>query len=1023
MPADSALERLLDRTGQELAARRCLPEATYRLQFNARFRFRDAAALAPYLAALGVSTCYASPYLMARPGSAHGYDISDHGRLNPEIGSDEDYAALVAALHQNGLNQVLDVVPNHMGIVGNANAWWNDVLENGRASPYATYFDIDWQSAKPDLHDMVLLPVLGDPYGKVLESLQLRLNYEAGAFFMTYFEHRFPTSPSTWNVILGDRAEELEQELGPTSEEWTEYQSIRTAIAHLPPHTATEPAQVAERQREKEVVKRRLAALTGASPKVQAFLERTVERFNGGPGDGAPDEHRLDPLDALLDAQPYRLAWWRVAADEINYRRFFDVNELAALSMERPEVFEDTHALVLKLLRTRQVQGLRIDHPDGLFDPSGYLRRLQLRYALEVAHDVRDSDPAFADVNWDEVEPALRDALTQAANRLGTDDIFRRPLYVVVEKILAPDELLPEDWPVDGTTGYEFLVALNGLLVDRSHAAAFTRLYRHWTGAETSFADLVYRTKFLILQVALSSELNMLGTQLDRLSEKNRWSRDFTLNSLRRALREVIAGFAVYRPYITGPDVSARDRRYVDEAVARARRRNPAISGALFEFVRDMLLLSHQDRMGPADRDEQLRFVGKFQQVTAPVMAKGLEDTAFYVYNRLVSLNEVGGDPRQFGITPAEFHRKCRDRRDRSPHALSPTATHDTKRGEDTRARVDVLSEMPRLWQNALTRWSRLNKKHKTPQGDDLLPGRNEEYFFYQTLVGAWPPGQPGPEEWDTFRKRVAEYMEKAMHEAKVHTSWVNPDPDFDEAVRRFVARVLDEKRSHRFLAEFRAFQRRVDHYARFNSLTQVLLKVASPGAPDVYQGTELWDFSLVDPDNRRPVDYDLRRRLLDELRQHAGGTAESLVPLCGELLQQHEDGRVKMYLLTRALHCRRENPGLFTTGEYLPARASPERDENVCAFVRRAEGRLALAAAPRLLTRLVAPGELPLGAAAWGETVLHLPEGVGARRWQDVFTGRVLEATGPPESPVLPLAELFAHFPAALLLARDSQA
>jgi (1->4)-alpha-D-glucan 1-alpha-D-glucosylmutase len=1020
----SVISQLLARTGEALTARRYLPESTYRLQFHSRFRFADAEAVVPYLADLGVTACYASPYLKARPGSMHGYDISDHRCINPEIGSDEEYASWVRALREHGLGQILDVVPNHMGIMGNANVWWNDVLENGQASPYGSFFDIDWRSAKPALHDKVLLPILGDPYGKALESLQLRLAYDSGGFSVHYFDHHFPVAPCTYGKVLGHRAEELADELGRESEAFIEYESIRTAIAHLPPHTATDPGKVAERQREKEVIKRRLAALTVSSPAVRAFVERTVGRFNGqaggtNGGNGSADPHGFDLLDDLLNAQPYRLASWRVAADEINYRRFFDVNELAALSMEKPEVFAATHELVLKLLCQGQVQGLRIDHPDGLYDPRQYLQRLQHHYALAVARGVVAADPAFAGLDWQEAEGPLHEALRAEAAWTDLANPFRRPLYVVVEKILGPDEPLPEDWPVYGTTGYEFLNALNALLVDRRQAAAFTRLYRKWAHEDAPFRDLVYRKKYLILQVSLSSELNMLAGQLDRLSEKHRWSRDFTLNSLRRGLREIIACFEVYRSYITGPDLPPRDRRYVEKAVEQAKRRNPAVSGALFDFVGDMLLLAHQDRMAEADRAEQRRFVGKFQQVTAPVMAKGLEDTAFYVYNRLVSLNEVGGDPRPFGLSVAGFHRRNEERQARSPYGLSATSTHDTKRGEDTRARIDVLSEMPKLWQQALTRWSRLNRKHKLHRDEDTWPDRNEEYFLYQTLVGAWPLDPQGPGDMAHFRERVQAYMQKAMHEAKVHTSWVNPNPAFDQAVYQFVATILDEGRSRRFLEDFRTFQRRVDHYALFNGLSQALLKVASPGVPDLYQGTELWDFSLVDPDNRRPVDYDLRRRLLADLQARMAAGPGHLPALCRELTERREDGRVKMYLLTQALRCRRDHPGLFTGGDYLPAHATPDRDEHVCAFVRRHAGRQALAVAPRLLTRVIDPGELPLGPAAWGEARLVLPGGAAPASWYNVFTAEELTAEEGDGRTCLALAEVFAHFPVALLLSR----
>jgi (1->4)-alpha-D-glucan 1-alpha-D-glucosylmutase len=1020
MDSETLLPQLLSRTREALAARRYRPESTYRLQFNKGFRFADAEALAPYLADLGVGACYASPYLKARPGSMHGYDISDHRRLNPEIGSDEEYASFVRALQSRGLGQVLDIVPNHMGIVGNENEWWDDVLENGRASVHAAFFDIDWKPAKLDLHNKVLLPLLGDPYGKALEALQIRLHYEAGAFTIHYFEHRIPVAPCTYGKVLGHRVEELEQGLGKDAEAFVELESIRTAIAHLPPHTTTDPDKVTEHNREKEVIKRRLGALTASAPAVLAFVERNVQRFNGTEvAEGANgDAHRFDLLDDLLNAQPYRLAWWRVAADETNYRRFFDINELAALSMEKPEVFKATHELVLRLLGRGQVQGLRIDHPDGLYDPRQYLERLQHHYALEVAREAASGDPAFARLDWDQSEAPLLEAIRAAAADPDPENPFCRPLYVVVEKILGPDEPLPENWPVDGTTGYEFLGALTGLLVDRRHSNAFTRLYRKWTQSDISFRDLVYQKKFVVLQVSLASELNMLAMQLDRLSEKNRWSRDFTLNALRRALREIIACFEVYRSYITGPDVLPRDRRYVENAVAQAKRRNPAISGALFDFVCDMLLLEHQDLLRETDRAEQRRFVGKFQQVTAPVMAKGLEDTAFYVYDRLLALNEVGGDPRQFGTSVAAFHRRNQERLARFPHALSATATHDTKRGEDARARIAVLSEIPKAWQQAVSRWSRLNKKIKVQRDDETWPDRNEEYFLYQTFIGAWPLEEAVPDL--SFRERVQAYAQKAMHEAKVHTSWINPNPAFDEAIHQFLAAVLDEDRGRRFLADFRAFQRRVDHYGLFNGLSQVLWKVASPGVPDVYQGTELWDFALVDPDNRRPVDYELRRRLLADLRAHAAAGPEHLPRLCRDLTEQRRDGRVKMYLLTRVLHCRRDNPGLFTEGEYLPAHATADRDENVCAFVRRRGGRLALAAAPRLLTQVIDPDELPLGIDAWGDSFLYLPAGGAGRRWENVFTGEALTAEERDGQPGLPLARLFAHFPAALLLSKD---
>lgn len=1005
---------LLAQTADEISARRRLPESTYRLQCHAGFTFRDAASLVPYLRELGVTDLYASPYLKARPGSAHGYDITDHRALNPEIGGEADYEELVEALRRNGLGQVLDTVPNHMGVTGNENAWWNDVLENGPSSPYAEYFDIAWHaSPRPELHGRVLLPVLGEPYGKALESQQLRLEYSGGAFSVAYFDHRFPVAPRSYGLILGHRTDELRQRLGPESPALIEYESILTAVKHLPRRTETEPQKVAERQREKEVIKRRLAALTGQSAAVREFLDSVIAEFNGRPG----DRHNFDLLDELLDDQAYRLSYWRVAADEINYRRFFDVNELAALSMEREEVFEATHALFLRLLAEGKVTGLRIDHPDGLFDPRQYLTRLQEHYVLAVARAVFGKRPEYQGHEWDEVRGPLLERIGRAM-RDGEEAWTRWPLYVVVEKILGPDERLPDDWATFGTSGYDFLNAVNGLFVAPDSAAAFTRLYQNWIEDATPFGEVVYRKKFLILQVALSSELHTLAHQLDRLAQADRWSRDFTLTGLRHALRDVIACFPVYRSFISDGEVQESDRQYVQRAVARAQARNPALSSALFRFVRDMLLLKYPEYAGEAERAEQRRFVGKFQQVTAPVMAKGLEDTAFYVYNRLLSLNEVGGAPDRFGLNPAALHRAFQERQGRWPWALSASSTHDTKRSEDVRARLNVLSEMPDEWGECLARWSRLNAPHRVATEDMLVPGPNGEYFLYQTLLGAWPLEPCGDTEYAAFVERIQEYMQKAIHEAKVHTSWINPDPAYDGAVREFVTRVLDPARSAAFLEDFRAFQGRLSHYGLLNSLAQTLLKLTAPGVADTYQGTELWDFSLVDPDNRRPVDYARRRRLLRELHERVCAAGEDRRTLARELTAAKEDGRVKLYVTWRALHTRRENPGLFTSGDYLPAEASGERKDHVFSFVRRQGGRSALVVVPRLLARLSPEGErLPQGPQVWKDTALALPEGT-PRRWVNVFTGEVLAAGQRGDRAMLPVFGVLNHFPVALLFA-----
>jgi (1->4)-alpha-D-glucan 1-alpha-D-glucosylmutase len=993
------IEALWQQTLARAARRR--PEATYRLQFHAGFTFRDALQLVPYLRDLGITHCYASPYLRARPGSMHGYDIIDHNALNPEIGAPAEYEAFVAALHEAGLGQVLDMVPNHMAIATNDNAWWNDVLENGPASRHADYFDIAWSaSPRGELQDKVLLPMLGEPYGDVLEAGQLRLAFEQGAFMVYYFDRRFPVAPRAYRRILGHRIEELEQTLGPESPELLEYHSILTAARNLPDRTDIDPALVAERQREKEVIKRRLKTVAEQSAPIRTFIEENVAQFKGKPG----DPRSFDLLDNLLEHQCYRLAYWRVAPDEINYRRFFDINDLAALSMERLDVFEAAHGLVLRLLAEGKIDGLRIDHPDGLYEPAQYFRRLQDYYLLACARQVAKTDPAFAQLDWNEIEGPLRECIAGE----------RKLLYVVAEKILAADEPLVPDWPVAGTSGYDFLVMANSLFVDTANAAAFTRLYDAQVDGSPRYPETAYRKKLLIVQVSLASELHMLTHQLDRLAQKSRKSRDFTFNTLREGLRHTIACFPVYRSYIGDDGVHDADRRYIEIAIRRASNRNPLLSRRLFRFIRSMLLLESPPTFTERDRTEQRRFAGKFQQVTAPVTAKGLEDTSFYIYNRLLSLNEVGGDPDRFGVRPDRLHKYLADRQAKWPYALSPLSTHDTKRSEDVRARLNVLSEIPEEWHAALDRWRHLNEPHRPTVEEAPAPDPNEEYLLYQTLIGAWPLEPYSAEEYAAFVKRIQEYMAKAEHEAKVHTSWINPNAEYDAAVRTFISRILDERVSGPFLEDFRAFQQRVSHYGLFNSLAQTVLRITAPGVPDTYQGTELWDFSLVDPDNRRPVDYERRRRMLAELQAATGDLRE----LARTLLAAKEDGRVKLFTTYRALRCLRDNPGLFSAGEYLPLEVVGEQAEHVFAFARRSGEQWAIVAVPRLPVGLCPDeSQLPLGADVWRDTRVVLPGVDPALRWRDVFTGATLAATERGGVLSLAAAELFAHFPAALLL------
>jgi len=988
-----------------------IPAATYRLQFNARFTFEDARTLLPYLDTLGVSDVYASSYLGARPGSMHGYDITNHNILNPEIGTPEEYDRFVAALQARGMGQILDVVPNHMGIAAGCNPWWNDVLENGPSSPYAEFFDVDWEPVKRQLANKVLLPILGDQYGRVLENQELVLEYALGSFSLRYYDTRLPIAPQSASHILTLRLDALTATLGEADLHLQEYHSIITALTNLPGRTERAPERIRERLREKEVIRRRLARLTEECAPIRDSIEETIRVFNGKRG----DPRSFDLLDRLLDGQAYRLAHWRVAAEEINYRRFFDINELAAIRMENPAVFRETHRLILRLIAEGKVTGVRLDHPDGLFDPPSYFLTLQRERALQVIRAGSEPGEMEAAPDWVVAMAQVGDAFDGRCQPDPTQ-LGCRPLYLLAEKILSRGERLPAHWAIHGTTGYEFLNLINGLFVDAANERAMTTAYGAFTGQRTSFADLAYESKRLIVRVSMSSELNVLGHALDRLSEKNRHSRDFTLNSLTDALREVIACFPVYRTYIDGrsPEVSLQDRACVEVAVAFAKRRNPTTNVSVFDFVRDTLLLRYPENADATYRQDQLAFVQKFQQLTSPVTAKGLEDTAFYRYHPLVSLNEVGGEPDRFGVAVEEFHRHCLARQEKWPASLSATSNHDTKRSEDVRARISVLSEIPQAWRQAVSRWHRWNRRHLSEVDGRPAPDRNDEYLLYQTLVGAWPILPQGPDEAAVFTSRIQQYMLKATKEAKLNTSWINPNEAYDEALKRFVAKILTPGPDKRFLMDFIAFHPRVARPGMVNSLAQTLLKITAPGVPDFYQGTELWDFSLVDPDNRRPVDFSSRMALLNGLRERI--VEGDLAALARELVAHWEDGRIKMYTTHRALHCRRQSAELFQAGDYTPLQTAGASAHRVVAFARRRATRVVLTVVPRLTAALTDGGtRLPLGPEVWQDTCVELPRDLPAAAYTNLFTGATVKAPADDDRR-LRVSDLLADLPIALM-------
>ena len=973
-----------------------VPRATYRLQLGPDLTFDDAAALVPYLAALGISDCYISPFFEASSNRSHGYDVSDHGRFRAELGGEIAFGRFAQALRHHGLGLLIDVVPNHMGIAGNRNAWWFDVLTHGASSPYAPFFDIDWVPVKAELANKVLLPLLGDQYGVVLDRGELRLQLSDGRFTIHYYDTVLPVAPRTYVQILGHRLDELEVALGSEHTALLELKAVHQLLLTIPHRTETDPERLAARHREAEIADQKFARLLETSGDVRDFITENVRLFNGTPG----DPRSFDLLDGLLNDQVYRLAYWRVAGEEINYRRFFDINELAAIRTEDPRVFAETHRLIFRLLREGTVTGLRIDHPDGLYAPGEYFRRLQRACYLETVRGKVASEAVGDSTAWR--DRTVLEHYDAAQQERGAS---LRPFYVVAEKILAPGERLPDHWAVLGTTGYEFLNCLNGIFIDRQQAGAMERIYMRLIRQRPSFSEIVYQSKRLIMETSMAAELSMLGHRFDRASEKHRSSRDFTLASLTQALREIIANFPVYRTYVgdSGNGPSERDREYIGRALVAAKRRTPTVDVSIYDWIHDLLVLKFPAWADEADRAERLDLVLRFQQMTGPITAKGYEDTALYRYHRLVSLNEVGSDPSRFGTTVAEFHAFNVTRQASSPHALSATSTHDTKRSEDVRARINVLSEIPGEWLARVRTWQNLNRKHRVVVDGQAVPGPNEEYLLYQTLIGAWPISVD----------RLQAFLLKAIHEAKIETSWINPALRYDEAVLSFAKAVLDPARSDRFLADFTAFQARVAAGGALNSLAQVLVKVTAPGVPDFYQGTELWDLSLVDPDNRRPIDWALRQRLLDDLVKEIDG-AHASAALARSLLESREDGRIKLYLTRQALAFRRTRALLFERGEYRPLEAQGPLAEHVCAFARVADAGIALTVVPRHLAkrRIDDP---PLGPDYWGRTMLLIPEDLGAR-FSNVLTGEILEVGLTAEGRGVELGRVLASFPVALL-------
>jgi (1->4)-alpha-D-glucan 1-alpha-D-glucosylmutase len=936
-----------------------IPRATYRLQFNHQFTFNDATRIVPYLAKLGISHVYASPILKARPGSMHGYDVVDHSQLNPELGTREDFDRLVAKLHEHGLGLIVDIVPNHLGVMGNDNVWWLDVLENGPAARCAFHFDIDWRPNRGSMRDRILVPVLGDSYGIVLERGELQIEFDAaaGSFAIRYHDHRLPVDPREYPRIFSTP---IPEELLPVDDpNRGDFESLLTSFSNLPPRDDTSSDAVAIRYRDKEAHKRRLARLIERSPEVLQYINDTVKTVNGTPG----QSESFDALDALLEAQAYRLSFWRVAVDEINYRRFFDVNDLAALRMNEPSVFEITHKLIFELIDAGSIDGLRIDHSDGLYDPEEYFLRLQQRFGGEPGE---------------------------------------RPLYVVTEKILAAHERLPDSWLVHGTTGYDFAALATTWLVCGDEEARMTRRYRQFTENEATFEALAYESKRLVMRSSLAAEVEVLATQLDRIAHLDRHTADFTRASLREAIREVIACFPVYRTYISPRGVGDEDRRINHWATGVARRRSTGAEVTVFDFLRAVLLGEAAEGRPASHRQAMLEFAMKFQQVTAPVTAKGVEDTAFYRYNRLVCLNEVGGDPSRFVVTSSGLHQANLERAKSWPHSMLATSTHDTKRSEDVRARIAVLSELPELWQRHLSRWSQLNRGKRRHLEDAPAPDREDEYLLYQTLAGLWSPEL----DTDTTIQRLQAYMTKAGREAKRSTSWINPNAEYEAAVSEFIVQLLSNPERNAFLRDFSSLATTLIFFGRINSLATTALKITAPGVPDFYQGTELPALTLVDPDNRAPVDFEAAARRLDALAE---------VTDLGALLEDAEGARAKLYVTSRLLQLRAADDQLFANGAYLPLQVEGEHKDHVFAFARVHEGRGIIVVLPRWSARLMR-GEMVLPLAdVWGDTRVVVG-GALSGTFEETLAVRPTAVAPEGEERLLRVAQLFANFPLSVL-------
>lgn len=915
-----------------------IPTATYRIQFHSKFDFKKAQEIVTYLADLGISDLYASPIFKAGRGSTHGYDVVDPTILNPELGGEEDFEQLIAKIHQHQMGWLQDIVPNHMAY-NSQNLWLMDVLKHGKDSDFFDFFDINWNQPYEEMNGRVLAPLLGDFYANCLERGEIQLDYDEQGLLINYFDLELPVRIESYLTFITHNLGALARKIGRKHPDFVKFLGILYLLKNI-----TEEAKGKERYDQINFIKSLIWETYTQNSDVEEFIQNNLKEFNGEVGN--PESFNL--LDNILSEQFYRLSFWKVGAEEINYRRFFTVNELISVKVEELKVFNKTHELIARLVAENKFTGVRIDHIDGLYNPAEYLTR-------------------------------LRDKLEDA--------------YITVEKILELTEDLPPSWPIQGTSGYEFLNYVNGVFCNLENEREFSQIYTRFTGLNPMYEDLVYAKKSLILEKNLAGDLENLTQILKRISSHTREGSDFTIYGLRKALFEVLVLFPVYRTYVDANGIGEIDREYVKQSIKAAKKKAPLLINE-FNFIQKILLLEYEDFRSQTQREEWLHFVMRSQQLTGPLMAKGVEDTLLYVYNRLLSLNEVGGNPSHFGIELDLFHQFNQNKVKNWQHGMNTTATHDTKRGEDVRTRLNVLSEIPQEWSQQVNLWREINQSYKQKG----IPDANDEYFFYQTLLGTYPFEES---ELTQFPSRIKDYILKAIREAKVHTAWLHPDEEYEQGFLNFIDRVLERKSD--FWQQFRPFQQQVAEYGIYNSLAQVLIKNTAPGVPDLYQGAELWELSLVDPDNRRPVDYQKRSEFLQEIKAKID---RDILQLIQELITTKENGKIKLFLTHQLLKARQTYSEIFQQGDYQAIEVTGKYRNHLIAFTRNYEEQTLLAIAPRFLTTIIKPGQ-PLDAKVWSDTSLNLAH----KNWHNLIDNQTIVGKN------LAVGKILQNFPVALLI------